>query len=262
MHASPAKHVSSTSSGRALGCWADVRRHPEKVLPVQMGLWKTRYCLPGPSQVSYFKKRNLSAEPDEVIECGGIKPHPNDSRVACLQQGDRTVAWLMLVDAAACKSFITAALPVIQALPDSLQDRNAITHTPEKRQWAAGQLQLEALQAQLERHETELKSYRERFADSICGDLKHANTICGDLKASRHSMPAGCRARSASCSSSSSSDDEPLVTSTCGDMTMDWPLSRAEKKMRLMQIMDKERAMAEKQNRRLKRQSLPDHVRV
>lgn len=267
-------HVSTTASGRAAGCWADVRRHPEKVLPVQWGFWKTRYCLAGPTQMSYFKRNNLTAEPNEVVECDSIKRHPDDSRVACVQRERQTVSWLMFVDAATCDSFIAAALRMNQAAPMSLYDDNG--HSVERQKWASSQLQLEAVQAQLARHETELASYRARFEPVL-------NTVVNSEggKRRRHSLPPslstvsenaggksdrqsllscpGSRLRSSSPDSpADTSDDEPLMPQQNLQAVMDWPLSKAEKKLRLLQIMDRERQAVERQNRRLKRRSAPD----
>lgn len=255
------EHVSSTSSGKAGGCWADVRRHPEKVLPVHWGLWKTRYCLAGPSQMGYYSKTNLTATPDAVVPCDSIEPHPHDDRVACLQHNGKTVSWLMLVDAATCHSFVISTLRVIQGWDKTLSECHG--HTEEQQNWAAGKMQLEVVQSQLKRHETELASYRSSFVESTMAscvsEAPEEGEEAGKVFHHRHSMPARTRAvaRSNSCSSSSDSDDEPLSSSICSDVVMDWPLSQAEKKLRLVQIMDRERAAAERQNRRLLRHSAP-----
>lgn len=228
------------------------------LLPVKWGFWKTRYCLMGPSQVCYFKKTNFSAVPDEVVSCDGVEPHFKDPHVVCMQRAGQTVAWLMLVDAATRGSFIAAAVSVIQAMPvlSSMASEEPYwlrSHTSEEQQRAVSQMQLEAVQAQLKRHETELSMYREQLA----GDGAVADSIPSEC-----SVPActGLMARSGSSSSSDEDEAEPLATSI-GGAVMDWPLSRAEKKLRLMQILDRERAVAERQNRRLKRrscQSCPD----
>lgn len=193
----------------------------------------------------------MTAQPDEVIHCSSIKLHPQDSRVACLLRKDEIVAWLMLVDAAACTSFIAAALPMIQASPTELELdlQDSKGHSVGRQLRAASQLQMEEVQAQLERHETELAFYRSRFADESGAAVDVESIV------SRHSLPArvGGRARSPSCSSSD--EEEPLVPSVSADVVMDWPLSKAEKKLRLIQIMDRERVTAQRQNRRLKRRS-------
>jgi len=112
-----AQHISTASNGQMAGCWADVRRHPSTMLPVRWGLWKTRYCLVGPAQVRYFKKINLTEEPDEVVPCDWVTPHPDDTCVACLLRSGCVVAWLRCIDSTSCESFVSAALPVIQAAP-------------------------------------------------------------------------------------------------------------------------------------------------
>jgi len=198
----------------------------------------------------YFRKSNKTAHPDEVVVCDGVQAHPEDSRVACLQLGGQTVGWLMLVDVATCSRFMKSVRPVIQATPVVLANNNG--HTAEQQQQAAGEMQLQAVQAQLKRHETELAAYRLRLSEESSGPPP----------STRQSFPAsrgpGAK-RSQSVSSSSGSDEEPLMQSIGGEEAMDWPLSRAEKKMRLLQIMERERAATEKQNRRLlRRKSCPE----
>eukprot|EP00419_Tripos_fusus_P036947 CAMPEP_0172775930 /NCGR_PEP_ID=MMETSP1074-20121228/198915_1 /TAXON_ID=2916 /ORGANISM="Ceratium fusus, Strain PA161109" /LENGTH=199 /DNA_ID=CAMNT_0013612615 /DNA_START=165 /DNA_END=764 /DNA_ORIENTATION=- len=190
----------------------------------------------------------MTALPDEVVVCDGIQAHPVDARVACLQLGGQTVGWLMLVDVATCSRFMKSTLPVIQATPMVLANNNG--HTADQQQQAAGEMQLQAVQAQLKRHETELAAYRLRLSEGSSGPPP----------STRQSFPVsrGPRAkRSQSVSSSSGSDKEPLMLG--GDEAMDWPLSRAEKNMRLLQIMERERAATEQQNRRLlRRKSGPE----
>lgn len=244
--------VSAAATELVAGAWAGVRMHPKKVLPVQWGVFKTRYCVARPSQVCYFKRNNVTAEPNEVVLCDGIQRHPENARVACLQRGGQAVAWLMFLDAAACDRFTAAALPAIQSLSTDVVSMSG--YTTEQHQRAVMELQL--LQAQLARQETEL-SFRPARLPENRNDLETAFS-----KSVAHSFPAsrGSRARSLSKSSSSSSDDEPLAPALSRGVVMDWPLSRAEKKVRLMQIMDRERTAVERQNRRLKRKSCPDRM--
>lgn len=249
-------HVSKTANGSAAGCWANVRMHAPRLLRVKWGIWKTRYCLAGPSQVSYFRKSNTTAVPDQVVPCEGIALCEYDARIACLLRSGVEVAWLMHTDEAACAQFIAAALPAVKD-PLAFGPRNLCIRTSsaanewhsclslEQRQSAASQMQLEAVQAQLKHHETELQFYRD---DPTSSDSAVAKI--------RRSAPGrGPRPRSVD-SDSSSSDDESLGRSIAG-VVMDWPLSRAEKQLRLLQIMDREVSVTEKQNRRLRRQSLP-----
>jgi len=249
-------HVSKTANGRAAGCWANVRMHTPRVLRVKWGIWKTRYCLAGPSQVSYFRKSNTTAVPDQVVPCEGIALCEYDARIACLMRCGVEVAWLMHTDEAACALFIAAALPAVKD-PAAFAPRHLCIsggseanewhscHSLEQRQSAASQMQLEAVQAQLKHHETELQSLRDDPASSASAVTKH-----------RRSAP-GRGPRPKSVGSDSSSSDDDSVTSSIAGMVMDWPLSRAEKQFRLLQIMDREVSVTEKQNRRLRRQSLP-----
>jgi len=270
--------MGTTSRGRAAGFWVDVRMHQKKLLPVHWGFWKTRYCLAGPSHVCYFRRSNFTADPDEVVICDGVKLHPRDSRVACLCNSGEIVAWLMLIDAATCSNFIATARPMIQG--SHISPESSELHTEEQQAWPAGQLQLEAMQAQLRRHETELALYRRNVAGEATPvevmRVRHSRPASSEPRSSsvsssrnvagerttvevmrgRHSLPASSEARSSSVSSSSSAEDgEPLVTAMIGDAAMDWPLSRDEKKLRIMQILDRERAVVEKENRDLKRLS-------
>lgn len=238
------------------GAWAGVRRHPKKILPVEWGVFKTRYCLAGPSRVCYFKRSNLTAEPDEVVVCDGIQRHPENARVACLQHGEQAVAWLMFQDASTCGRFVAAAFPAIRALPMDATSING--YTLEQHRRAAMELQL--LQAQLARQqETELSPFRRSRPpeDGPSHDMALS-------KSAAHSFPArrAGRAGSLSRSSSSSSEDdiEPLAPALSRGVVMDWPLSRAEKKVRLMQIMDRERTAIARQNRHLRRKSCPERM--
>eukprot|EP00930_Biecheleria_cincta_P070031 TRINITY_DN57701_c0_g1_i1.p1 TRINITY_DN57701_c0_g1~~TRINITY_DN57701_c0_g1_i1.p1 ORF type:complete len:247 (-),score=30.61 TRINITY_DN57701_c0_g1_i1:223-963(-) len=245
-------HVSTSGTELVAGAWAGVRRHPKKVLPVQWGIFKKRYCLAGPSRMCYFKRNNLTAEPDEIVACDGIQRHPENARVACLQRYGQAVAWLILLDAAKCERFIAAASPVIQALSMDVALING--YTAEQHQRAVMEFQLQ--QAKLARQETELSPCRARLPeDRLSPDMVLSESIARSFPGSR-----GAIARSLSRSSSSSSDDEPLAPALSRGVVMDWPLSRAEKKVRLMQIMDRERTAVEKQNRRLKRRSCPDRM--
>lgn len=245
-------HVSTTATELVAGAWASVRMHPKKVLPVQWGVFKTRYCVAGPSQVCYFKRNNLTAEPNEIVVCNGIQRHPENARVACLERGGQAVAWLMFLDAATCDRFIAAALPAIQAL--SLDVASMSGYTAEQHLRAVMELQL--LQAKLARQETELSSCHVQLPEDRLGpDMALSKSLAHSFPASR-----GARTRSLSRSSSSTSEDEPLAPALSRGAVMDWPLSRAEKKVRLMQIMERERTAVERQNRRLKRRSCPDRI--
>merc|ERR1712129_78402 len=130
-----------------------------------LGVFKKRYCLAGPSHVCYFKRNNLTAQPDEIIECDSIQPHPEDDRVASLQRGGLPVAWLRLLDATACDRFITAALPAIQASRTVLADPSRYAIEQQQQRAAVAEMQLQAVQAQLAQRETELASFRVRPAN-------------------------------------------------------------------------------------------------
>lgn len=245
-------HVSTTPHGRAGGCWADVRRHPEKVLPVRVGLFKTRYCLAGPSQVSYFRKSNLTSSPDEIVRCDRVERHPEDPCVVCLKLGSETAACLLLVDTTACTDFIAAVQPVIQLKDAPFVWSSIGKHGISSQTEAANQMQREAMQQQLARKETEMSP---------------AKPSAADASGCRYSLPSRRGPRtsmhSSNCSSTSSdsdSDAEPIAPTLgrASEMSMDWPLSRAEKRLRLLQIMDKERALIERQNNKLRRRSCPD----
>lgn len=198
----------------------------------------------------------MTAEPDEVVVCDGIQRHPENARVACLQHGGRAVAWLMFQDASTCGRFVAAALPAIQASPMDATSING--YTIDQHQRAIKELQL--LQAQRARQqETELSPFRRARPPE--NGPSHDMALS---KSAAHSFPARRAARAGSLSGSSSSgsdnDIEPLAPALSRGVIMDWPLSRAEKKVRLMQIMDRERTTIARQNRHLRRKSCPERT--
>jgi len=260
---------------RQVGWWVEVRRHAPKLLPVEWGLWKLRYCVTEPANVllvRYFKEEAfLSApkqEPEEVILCDNIQ-YTSNPCIAILCCAGRNAAWLRFPDMHARNQFagnLKSRFPENKTPANTPSRRRRVAEEPMEHQMMDFTVMKQTLQQKAEdlsQKETELADWEaslreertalQQRAEQLEQTKTTAESVCADAR------PGG-RFSSSLCSpvkridfTDDSSDEEQLPERPFGStVVMDWPLSRSEKQLRLVSVLDKQRIVSETKRRAAK----------
>ncbi|CAE7941766.1 DPB2 [Symbiodinium necroappetens] len=214
---------------RKLRCWVDVRWHAPILLPVEWGIWVSRYCIIEPASASlhadlmihfYKKEPGPSQTPVAMQLFTSVEIEPSPCLVA-LRLGRKEVAWLRLPTQYA-----------LDALKTLLREARAFRCAMPKGRLEACREQL------LSEKETELTQREARLCERERAFAK---------KEQVHTPSA--------VASSEDEEEVPFGSS----VVMDWPLSRSEKQLRLVTVLERERiaAVACERNRAKRRFSEP-----
>jgi len=204
------------------------------MLPMDWGIWVTRYCIFEPASASldanlmiFFYKQ----EPHQPVHCQtptamhlftAIESDRHSSLVT-LRQGRKPVAWLRMPTEHA-----------VNALNTLLREARALRANAAPK----GRFEVKDREKLLSEKETEL--------------AQREAQVCARERA----MEAKEQARSPStCADDDEEDEVPFGSS----VVMDWPLSRSEKQVRLVNALDRQRiaAVATERNRAKRRFSEP-----
>jgi len=257
------------------GWWVEVRRHPPKLLPIEWGIWKPRYCITEPANVllvRYFKEEPIRGdpkqEPEEVILCDNIQ-FTSNPRIAVLGCAGRNVAWLSFPDMHVRNQFagtLKSRLPENKT-PANTPCRKHRTSEEQTMGFTVMKQTLEQQAAELGQKQTELADWEASLHAEKAAlrqqkeQLEHnADINTSSCSAAR---PDG-RFSSSLCSPvrriafEEDSSDEELPDRPFGSsVVMDWPLSKSEKQLRLVSVLDKQRIVSEQKRRAERRRSAP-----
>lgn len=275
---------------RQFGCWVEVRQHAPTVLPLEWGIWKRRYCITEPAKalvVRFFKEEPVRvqvAEPEAIVLCDTIDFHSKPC-FADLCLGGKPITWLKFAHEGSREAFAAnlrspgsgTAQPIVQ--PPAALSRSAScpreVRTPsshhshatmqQSRQLLGGVVEVGAAlprQASKNHPSRDLSflAMRQQQQNLEVKEVELSQKEWelaiweADLREKEESMGSGSSRNSLlrSESHASVSDDELcLPEKPIGfRAVMDWPLSRAEKQLRLVNVMDKLRIASDEQCRR------------
>eukprot|EP00439_Symbiodinium_sp_Y106_P022719 s2020_g2.t2 len=217
---------------RKLRCWVDVRWHAPILLPVEWGIWVSRYCIIEPASASlhadlmihFYKKDGGSSDATAgSLWCGIVSAGARSQSDARRKE----VAWLRLPSQYA-----------LDALKTLLREARAF-------RCAMPKGRLEACREQLLRHLDD------------CGE-KETELTQREARLCERERAVAKKEQVRTPSAAASSEDEEEVPFG-SSVVMDWPLSRSEKQLRLVTVLERERiaAVACERNRAKRRFSEP-----
>jgi len=264
---------------RQLGWWVEVRKHPPKLLPVEWGFWKRRYVVTEPASVllvRYFKEEPKDlAEPEAAILCDSIEPCSQPC-IVTLCCGGRAVEWLRFLNVRARNSFASALhlnhsqdLPRVPSFIGTPQSSFVGGGAEPRRKHGTSRQpfreQLHRLGFTAMRQHLQMRQHLEAKEQLLC----QKETELATREEMLHAREAALATlgEASSCLETPSYDSSSEEEESCGhgerpfgsSVVMDWPLSRAEKHLRLVTVLDRQRILSDQHRRRFKerRRSAP-----